>query len=192
MGQAPFSWSTPMNILETILAAQNGGAVRQMGRQLGLGDDQAASVLSALVPALASGFQRNAQSSGGLESLVGALLRGQHAQYLDNPAALGQATADGNGILGHILGSKDVSRQVAARAAAQTGLDVGLLKQALPLVAAMMMGAMARQQRGGATPSASAADAGGGLLSMLTPMLDQNRDGSIVDDVLGMLGKLGR
>ena len=43
-----------MNILETILAAQNGGAVKQMGEQLGLGDDQASSVLSALVPALAA------------------------------------------------------------------------------------------------------------------------------------------
>jgi hypothetical protein len=29
-------------------------------------------------------------------------------------------------------------------------------------------------------------------MSMLTPMLDSNRDGSIVDDVMGMLGKLGR
>ena len=33
---------------------------------------------------------------------------------------------------------------------------------------------------------------GGGLMSMLTPMLEANRDGSIVDDVMGMLGKLGR
>jgi hypothetical protein len=29
----------------------------------------------------------------------------------------------------------------------------------------------------------------GGLLDMLTPMLDSDRDGSIADDVLGMLGK---
>jgi hypothetical protein len=29
----------------------------------------------------------------------------------------------------------------------------------------------------------------GGLLDMLTPMLDSDRDGSITDDVLGMLGK---
>ncbi len=182
-----------MNILETILAAQNGGAVKQMGQQLGLGDDQASSVLSALVPALAAGFQRNTQSSGGLESLVGALASGQHSRYLDNPAALGSATDDGNGILGHIFGSKDVSRQVAARAASQTGLDASLLKKALPIVAALMMGAMARQG-GGSSLGASlgGSSQGGGLLSMLTPTLDQNRDGSMIDDVLGMLGKMGR
>ena len=32
----------------------------------------------------------------------------------------------------------------------------------------------------------------GSLLGMLTPMLDSNRDGSIVDDVMGMLGRMGR
>ena len=55
----------------------------------------------------------------------------------------------------------------------------------------MVMGAMAKKQLGGA-PGApmSGASAGGGLLGMLSPLLDQNRDGSIVDDVLGKF--LGR
>jgi hypothetical protein len=180
-----------MNILESILNAQNGAAVKQMGQQLGLGEDQTTSALSALVPALAGGFQRNMQTSGGLESLLGALAGGQHSRYVEDPASLAGATDDGNGILGHIFGSKDVSRQVATRAAAQTGIDPGILKQMLPLVAAMMMGTMARGQSSTGTQAAGA-DSGGGLMSMLTPMLDQNRDGSIVDDVMGMLGKLGR
>jgi hypothetical protein len=101
-----------MNILESILAAQNGGAVKQMSQQLGVGEDQAASVLSALVPALAGGFERNMQSAGGLDALMGALSGGQHAQYLDNPGSLANAVGDGNGILDHILGSQDVSREV--------------------------------------------------------------------------------
>jgi hypothetical protein len=180
-----------MNILESILNAQNGAAVKQMGQQLGLGEDQTMSALSALVPALAGGFQKNMQSSGGLESLLGALSGGQHARYVEDPSSLAGATADGNGILGHILGSKDVSRQVATRASAQTGIDPAILKQMLPLVAAMMMGSMSRSQASPARAAAST-DPGGGLMSMLTPMLDTNRDGSIVDDVMGMLGKLGR
>jgi hypothetical protein len=32
--------------------------------------------------------------------------------------------------------------------------------------------------------------AGGGLLGMLAPLVDQNRDGSMLDDVLGQAGKL--
>ena len=174
-----------MNILETILNAQNGAAVRQMGQQVGLGEGDTITALSALLPALSGGFQNNLQSAGGLDRLTAALSNGQHQQYLEDPTSLANATDDGNGILGHILGSKDMSRQVAANAAAQTGISADVLKQMLPLVAAMMMGGISRQ-------TAQANVAGGpGLLSMLTPLLDSNRDGSVVDDVLGMLGKFG-
>ena len=62
----------------------------------------------------------------------------------------------------------------------------------LPVVAAMMMGAMAKNAGGGAVTAGlgvPASGIGGGLLDMLTPMLDRDRDGSVVDDVAGMLGK---
>ncbi len=38
----------------------------------------------------------------------------------------------------------------------------------------------------------STGSAGGGLLGMLSPLLDQNRDGSIMDDVLGNFWAAGR
>jgi hypothetical protein len=179
-----------MNILDTILNAQNGAAVKQLGTRFGLGEDQAASALAALAPALAAGFQRNLQQQGGLESLIGALAGGQHERYIENPATLTDAStvADGNGILGHVFGSKDVSRQVASRAAAQTGLSSDLMKQMLPIVAAMMMGAFAKN-RGGSPMAGAGATTGGGILDMLNPLLDRNRDGSMMDDVAGMIGQ---
>lgn len=182
-----------MNILDAILSAQNGAAVRQIGSQLNLPEDRTTAALGALIPALAAGVQRNAQSTGGLESLIAALSGGGHSQYLENPASLGQADAvdDGNGILGHIFGSKDVSREVAARAAAQTGLGTDVLKRMLPLAATLVMGALARQSSPAAPGRAPGfeAPAGGNLMNMLASTLDQNRDGSIVDDVIGMLGR---
>lgn len=182
-----------MNVLETILAAQNGGAVKQLGSQFGLGEDQATAALSALVPALAAGFSRSAQQEGGLSSLAAALSGGRHSQYLDDLGSLQrpETTADGNGILGHIFGSKDVSRQVAARAAESSGIGPDILKQMLPVVAAMVMGSMA--QRAAAAPSTAGLGGGppgGGLMDTLAPMLDANRDGSMMDDVAGMLGKM--
>ena len=107
-----------MNILDSI--TNNGAAVRQLGAQLGLDEAQTTAALSALVPALSAGLRQNLQSPSGLGQLTSALSTGSHQRYVDNPAALGDAgtVADGNGILGHILGSKDVSRQVAARASA--------------------------------------------------------------------------
>ena len=184
-----------MNLLETILAAQNGGAVQQLGRQFGLGESQTTAALAALVPALAAGFSRNMQQEGGPASLAAALAGGRHTQYLDDAAALQRAdtVADGNGILGHIFGSKDVSRQVAARAAQSSGLSPDNLAKMLPLVAALAMGSMA-QRTGGMGHAGVGANVGGGLpggnlLDMLTPMLDADRDGSVMDDVAGMLGK---
>jgi hypothetical protein len=40
-----------------------------------------------------------------------------------------------------------------------------------------------------AAAPAAVGTSGDALLSMLTPMLDSNRDGSMVDDVIGMLGR---
>lgn len=183
-----------MNILDAIVNAQNGAAVNQLGAQVGLAPDQTTAALSALVPALAAGFQRNLQSQGGLESLASALTSGNHAQYMDNPATLGapSAVADGNGILGHLLGSKDVSREVASRAAAQTGLSADVLKRMLPLAATLMMGAFAKQSVASSSLGAGVGGAGGGIAAMLTPLLDQNRNGSIMDDVTSMIGRFIR
>jgi hypothetical protein len=193
-----------LNLLDTLHAADGGGAVKQLGRQFGVADDQAAAALSALVPALASGLARNATQSGGLDALMGALAGGRHTGYLDDLASLArpEAAADGNGILGHILGSKDASRQVATQAAATSGVGADVLKKMLPVVAAMVMGAMARNAGGGrvslgtglpgglsgGVPTGLGANAGG-VLDMLAPMLDRDRDGSVVDDLAGMLGK---
>ncbi len=45
-----------------------------------------------------------------------------------------------------MFGSKDVSRQVAAHASRQTVLGADLLKQMLPVVAAMTMGVLSKQR----------------------------------------------
>lgn len=178
-----------MNLLDAILDAQSGRAVQQAGVAVGLGQDQASAALAALVPALAAGLRQNTGSSDGLAGLIGALSNGQHQRYLDNPMILAQpgAIAEGNGILGHVLGSKDASRQLAAQTAARTGISADVIKRLLPLAATMVMGALARQRVSAPAPRATAAE--GGLTGMLGSMLDRDRDGSVVDDVASMIGK---
>jgi hypothetical protein len=178
-----------MNILDAILNAQGGAAAREAGQSVGLSPDQTASALSALVPALAAGLHRNAGQPGGLDALLGALSSGGHEQYVDDPSALSrqETVADGNGILGHILGSKEASRSLADRGAAQTGLGADVLKKLLPIAATMVMGTLAKQQSGRANVAAAG---GGDLLSMLAPMLDRDGDGSPLNEVLGTVGKM--
>jgi len=176
-----------MDILGALLGSAQGGAVQQAAQQLGLGSTDAQALLKQLVPALAGGMKRNAASEGGLDGLTRALAKGNHQRYLDDPAALReQATvSDGNAILGHLFGSKDVSRRVADQASAQTGLDVSLIKKFLPLVAAATMGAVSKQTAGGANLAEGGA---GGALDILSGLLDTDGDGQIIDDLFS-LGK---
>lgn len=179
-----------MNLLESIVSSPD--ALSQLSKSFGVSDSQAQSALKALLPALSSGLKKNVSSPGGLDSLLSALSQGNHEKYLDQPSRLERAATvqEGNGILGHLLGNKDTSRRVAARAAEQTGISNDVLKQMLPIVATMVMGALSKQSAP-VRAQQSSSDAGG-LLGMLTPMLDADGDGSVADDLLGMAGKFFR
>ncbi len=179
-----------MSILNTILNSQNGAPVSALGRRFGLDENQTQAALKHLVPALNAGVKRNVQQQDGLSALLGALGNGNHDRYLEQPDLLerDETVSDGNGILGHIFGSKDVSRQVAAQASQQTGIDSGILKKMLPLVATMAMGSLKKQSQGmGFTGQAAPASNSGGLL---TQLLDADGDGSIGDDIWNMAKKL--
>lgn len=206
-----------MNLLESILTAQNGQAIDEIGNRFGLDRSQAEAAVKELLPAMSSGLKRQAASGDGLRSLAAAVERDSHDRYLDNPDLLRseEATMEGNGILGHLLGSKDASRAVAERASQNTGLSSGLLKQILPVLASLAMGAVARNMRGsggggggllgqilsgamgggGMQPSSRAGGGGGGLLGgILGGLLGGGAGrsgGSMTGGGLGGLGDLG-
>jgi hypothetical protein len=194
----------------TDILAQMGG-LQSMARELGISESQAAAGAAALAPAILGGFKKQAQTDpAGLEGLGGLLGQLGGGSLLDDVLAPKPTDVSrGNDVLGHIFGSKDVSRTVAESAASQAGLDAGLVQKMLPIVAMLVSGYMARQQGAGAASQAS--PDGGGLGSMLgellgrptaeaggvTPaaggglasMLDMNGDGNPLDDILRMAGK---
>ncbi|MDX1291560.1 MAG: DUF937 domain-containing protein [Hyphomonas sp.] len=207
-----------INLFDMLTQANDGAAVQQVGQQAGLQPDMAQAAIKALLPAIAGGLQRNVQQPGGLQSLLGALQNGQHEQYLDQPEKLAQpdAIADGNAILGHLLGSKDTSRAVAAQAAQKTGLSEQVLKSVLPMVASMAMASLSKQTKqpdmasalsgmlSGQQPQPAAQGGLGGLLGgllggqsksqsqsgamgMLGGLLDADGDGNAVDDIFQMV-----
>ena len=180
-----------MDLLQTILEAKGGSTIQQLGDQMGLDRDQTVAAVGQLVPALAAGLQHNASQPGGLEALLGALSGGDHQQYINDPSRLSATNTieDGNGILGHIFGSKDVSRQVAAQASANTGIGPDVLKQMLPLVATLAMGALSHRRASPLPDSPQTTD--GGLMGMLGPLLGSSQSGgsSLASDVMGMLGR---
>jgi hypothetical protein len=173
-----------MGILDVLLDSAKSGATDQLASQFGLSGGQTESVLAQLVPALTAGMQKNVASADGLAGLAKALQGGGHQRYLDEPASLADtgAVADGNGILGHLLGSKDVSRKVASGAASQTGIDADIIKKMLPLVATMLMGGLSKQTSGGAKLEE---ESGGGFLGSLLG----GGDGIDLGDLVSIAGK---
>lgn len=182
-----------MSLLNSILEAQGGAMVENLAGQFGLDRNQAQAALAQLVPALGKGVSNNVAQPGGLGGLIGALTNGNHARYLEEPAQLAQSDTinDGNAILGHLFGSKEVSREVARSSAAKTGLGDDVLKKMLPVVATMVMGALSKQraQGGGGLADLLGGGDSGGQTNLLTSFLDADGDGSIADDVMGMLFK---
>lgn len=179
-----------MDLLNVLLNKTQSGPVDQIGRQFGLDDSTTKNLLGQLMPALTRGLRNNAKEKG-VEALAKALKTGGHQKYLDDPTALGSKSAieDGNGILGHILGSKDASRNVAAYAAKQSGVDTGIIKKLLPMVASLAMGTLSKQTDGGSKLAALTGEKQGGT-GMLGSLLDSDKDGDVMDDVIGLARKL--
>jgi hypothetical protein len=202
-----------MDILGQLLQGALGGGQQQaaapavdvggLASQFGLSSDQANSAVGALLPAILGGIQKTEQSGGlgGLAELAGGI------------SAPHQDVDGGNSILGQIFGSKDVSRQVASHASAQTGISDTVLKAMLPIVAGLVAQQVAKKMgggvmgglagsvlgsilggsmTGGAPAQAVAPASDGGMLGNLgglASMLDRDGDGNPLDDILGMVNR---
>jgi len=170
-----------MNLLDLLDTAGGKQSLGRLAGDLGLDTSKTDGLVAALAPALMSALQKQTGSENGLSNFKNALQSGKHQQYLSNPDLMSsmEALTDGNNILGHLLGNKDASRNVAAEAAETTGIDVSLIKKALPMIAGLTMGAVSKSSDAGGSLSDSISDMFGGLMG-----------GDIdVDDVIGLAKK---
>jgi hypothetical protein len=189
------------------------GAVDAISRELGVDPATAQAGATALLPSILSGFQNpvaapEAQASesafpglgglGGLGGLLGSIGRLGGGELLDNVTSSERTQVHkGDEILGHIFGSKDGSRAVAASASAQSGVEPSLLKKMLPILAMVAAGYVMKQAGHG---QGGLGGALGGILggepSQASP--DQtdaapSASGGILGDLIGAAGKyLGR
>ena len=188
-----------MNIVEMIARSHNGQGLDVLGQQFGLSREQTLAAVAELAPVVTSGVRRNTREPDGMVSLFEALSGGGHERYLDDDNAVQYDTAknDGNAILGHLFGRKEVSREVAMQAAGTTGIGGAILKKMLPVIASMVMGAIFKRMTGGApAPSArggSGGSQGGGLSDIIGDILGGGRkpqprsgqSGGGLEDILG-------
>ena len=143
---------------------QQSGAIESMARELDIDEQTARTGAGALLPAIVAGMGRTTSGSsglGGIGGLIGGLGGGG---LLESVLGGGPTdTSKGNDILGNIFGGKETSRGVASEVSAITGIDEGLLKKMLPILAMAVAGYMAKQ----ATGSGQSQPSGGGLGGVL-------------------------
>lgn len=135
-----------MRIEDLLAQAQGGDALGNLARSFGIAPDQAEAVVNSVLPQLERRMERNTLSRGGVADLVEILGRAGGGGFIDRTEAIGDPNVARFGIdaLENILGNKDQSRAVAARAARASGISEELIKQMLPVIAAMVMGALAK------------------------------------------------
>ena len=134
-------------LFDMLAQAQNGNGMQALAQQYGLSMQQTQAAVAALLPAFSQGLQRNTADPYGLGAFMTAMASGQHAKYFEDAtrAFSPQGVDEGNGILGHLFGSKDLSRAVASQAAQASGVSQQILQQMLPAIASMVMGGLFKQ-----------------------------------------------
>ena len=169
--------------------------------------NKTSSVLTMALPVLMKAMQRNSASPEGAEGLMSALNGKHNGSILDNLGGLfgggvdDEVKNDGQKILGHVLGAKQGG--VEKILGEKSGLDAGSVGNILKVAAPILMGVLGKQsQQQNVSSSNGIGDLLGGLLggssaakeqNFLESILDADGDGSVVDDVAGMvLGNAGK
>ena len=190
-----------MNILTEMLTQQlAGGAVAQISNKLGIDQGTAGKAVAIALPLLIAALARNTSTPSGANALDQAVARDHDGSILDDIGGFLNSgnTADGAGILGHVFGNQQNS--VEGALAQRTGLDAGSAGQLLAMVAPLVLGGVGktRMEQGLDANSLSAylgdqhqaQNAPPDMMGMLGGFLDANQDGSVVDDLGRLAGKV--
>lgn len=187
------------SLLGTLTQQLSGQTVDQLSTQLGTDPASTQKAVGAALPLLLGALGRNTAQPEGAAALVHALERDHDGSVLnDVPGflAAGGNPQAGQGILRHVLGEKQ--GLVEQTLSQSTGLSASSTSQLLTMLAPLVLGAIGQTQRTQGLNAGGLATLLGGerqqadsmLGGLATQLLDQNNDGSVVDDVLNMGSKL--
>ena len=170
--------------------------------QTGQAENKTSDVLSMAMPLLMGAMKKNAATPEGAQGLMNALSSKHDGSILNNLSGLfgggvdQSVMDDGAGILGHVFGSKQ--GQVENALSSKSGIDAGSIGQILKVAAPILLGYLGQQSK---QQNVSSADGLIGLLgglmggnsaadkqqSLIESFLDSDGDGSVIDDLAGMV-----
>ena len=175
-------------LIEMII--NNPAIVKTIAKQVGIDIDDAGSIIGKLAPILMGGAKSNLESDKSSGGLIKHIESNSYADMFDRPEEAikkGDFTDMGNDILAELTGSKENSREVARHVEKETGVSSSIIKSILPMLAPMIIGALTKKSAPSFNSSKDTSTSG--LEGMLKSLIDQDNDGSMIDDVMGMATK---
>ncbi len=189
--------------LEALLGLLQGQDLGQLAEQVGGNEGQVKNGVMAALPAMLTALSKNTGTEKGAQELNNALetkhdgsILNNLSGYLSNPDL-----KDGAGILNHLFGSQ--TSNVANAVSQSSGLDSNGSMKMLQMLAPVLMGMLGQQKKqnnldaegiGNLTSMLASnfgSEAGAsGIMEAVTNLLDANKDGNVMDDIMGMVGKL--
>ncbi len=184
-------------ILDLLSGPMGKQLISGVAQQSGQSADKTSSVLSMALPVLMGAMKRNSATPEGAQGLMSALSGRHDGGILDNLGGLfgggvdQSVMDDGAGILGHILGGKQP--QVQNAISQKAGIDASSVGTILNIAAPILLGFLGKQSKqqnvNDSDGLASMLGGGnsGGQQSLIESFLDSDGDGSVLDDVAGMM-----
>ena len=188
--------------LEALLGLLQGQDIGNLASQVGGNEGEAKNGVMAALPAMLAALGKNAGTEKGAEELNNALEKKHDGSILDNLSGYlsNPDLKDGAGILNHLFGNQ--TSNVANAVSQSSGLDTNGSMKMLQILAPILMGILGQQKKQnnldakglGNLTSMLASNFGSeagtsGIMETVTNLLDANKDGNVVDDIMGMVGK---
>lgn len=166
-----------------LLEMLSGPVLEQLSGQVGGDATTTKKAIETALPALIGAMGKNASKPEGAEAIFKAIKRDHNGSVLQDLSGFignGGNVADGNGILGHVLGAgRGAVEQQVARS---SGLSEGAAGNLLSILAPILMGGLGKQVNEGGLDA-------GGLAKVLMGVLGGNgQSSSVVGSLLGLLG----
>ena len=165
------------NLLNEFMKAMGPQVAQEMTRSLGVKDNDAMSMIPQVMPLILGGLNRQSQNHGGADRV----------NHILNKYGDANVLGDVGGLFSQVLGSSDVTPQLGGllgtagdqateQMANQFGLDMGTAAKIIPMLSPLILGFLSNKR-----------DNDGAGASGIAALIDQDGDGSILDDVAGFL-----
>lgn len=174
-----------MNILNTIFeSGLSDNLINSLSSKTGIENSSLQGLIQDLAPQLLNGAKANFDSDNDSSNLINIISQTNLDEIISNPSTIDNL--DTSGMTKELFSSLNENEEdLVNNLSSKSGIDSSSISSLIPMLAPLIIGALNKQSNLNAMDTSNTND----LTSMLTNFIDQDKDGSVVDDLFGMAKK---